>query len=486
MAKFWAEKANFHSSADCCFGYSTKLCKARTALDSILVMAFNLPRAQPFANWDEWIHVKNGLYSSDHTAVCHALTIVALWRLRGRLPLSIDSTANLVELRMRDSSNGLNCGLCSENEMKLHYSSVIVRAVNGLVDPSQQGMYATSVLTLAEKMGLPGWIVELRHDATHNQVPSLSVLRNAGHTLFNWLYDFYWAPQFNLIQSLTASSLPTIARPQLPGQKGGGVADGNAKLGAPQDCSPTYVSQIFAPLFVSATLHSPGTSSASKSTKSGVEKEFVQQRAMWGPRLADLFAVNGQAVHLLVINLLMAVRDILEHVVSPQEKEQHPQGMDAQLGIASLWIEHQLNISPAQSNSSQVWSGGATRTRSSQAALKLTSKFVGTLVTGITPAIQSNPSIAATKIIEAVSTYYRLNRGSTAGAHDGDVNSEAGNKATTTLGKRKISAGEAAGGSNGVSTARAWSLNNEVVPPWPLGCVPGANGCGDLYMLEDA
>jgi hypothetical protein len=449
-------------------------------------MTFNLPRAQPFANWDEWMLVKNGLYSSDHTAVCHALTIVALWRLRGRLPLSIDSTANLAELRMRDSNTGINYGPCSENEMKLHYSSVIVRAVNGLVDPSQQGMYATSVLTLAEKMGLPGWIVELRHDATHNQVPSLSVLRNAGHTLINWLYDYYWAPQFNLIQSLTASSLPTIPRPQLSGQKGGSVADANAKQGPPQDCSPTYVSQLFAPLFVSARLHSRSTSGATKSTKSNVEKEFAQQRAMWGSRLADLFALNGQAVHLVVINILMAVRDVLVNVESPQGKEQDPQGMDEQLGMASLWIEHLLNILPAQGSSSQAGSGGATRTRSSQAALKLTSKFVGTLVAGIAAAIRSNPSIAATKIIQAVSTYYRLSQDSTAGAYDGDVNPEAGNTATTTLGKRKTPAGQAAGGSNDVSTAPASSRSATAVQPWPLGCVPGVAGCGDLYFLEDA
>jgi len=72
-------------------------------------------------------------------------------------------------------------------ELQLSYSMVIVRAVNGLVDGNQQGIYANSVLSLAEKIGLPGWIVELRHDSTHNQVPSLSVLRSAAHYLMDWL-----------------------------------------------------------------------------------------------------------------------------------------------------------------------------------------------------------------------------------------------------------------------------------------------------------
>jgi ribosomal biogenesis protein LAS1 len=39
---------------------------------------------------------------------------------------------------------------------------------------------------IAEKLGLPGWIVELRHEATHNQLPSLQILKAAANFLINW------------------------------------------------------------------------------------------------------------------------------------------------------------------------------------------------------------------------------------------------------------------------------------------------------------
>ena len=51
--------------------------------------------------------------------------------------------------------------------------------VNGLVDPAQQGPFARSIASIAAQIGLPLWFVELRHAATHEDLPSLQVLRDA-------------------------------------------------------------------------------------------------------------------------------------------------------------------------------------------------------------------------------------------------------------------------------------------------------------------
>jgi ribosomal biogenesis protein LAS1 len=40
-------------------------------------------------------------------------------------------------------------------------------------------MYAQSIAHIAARIGLPLWFVELRHAATHEELPSLSVLREA-------------------------------------------------------------------------------------------------------------------------------------------------------------------------------------------------------------------------------------------------------------------------------------------------------------------
>ncbi len=94
----------------------------------------------------------------------------------------------------------------SELSIRLQYSMVIVRTVNGLVDASQQGVFAESVLSLAHRINLPGWIVELRHDATHNEMPSISVLRAAASQLLSWLFDYYWNPQHLYIEHLIVLS----------------------------------------------------------------------------------------------------------------------------------------------------------------------------------------------------------------------------------------------------------------------------------------
>lgn len=53
-----------------------------------------------------------------------------------------------------------------------------IRFVNGIVDPAQKRQFAVSVGSLAERLQLPLWFVELRHAGTHEYLPSLQVLRN--------------------------------------------------------------------------------------------------------------------------------------------------------------------------------------------------------------------------------------------------------------------------------------------------------------------
>ncbi|XHG04629.1 hypothetical protein AWENTII_007880 [Aspergillus wentii] len=45
----------------------------------------------------------------------------------------------------------------------------------------------------ATDLGLPASFVELRHEATHRELPSLIVLRNAAQRSLEWLWDYYWA-----------------------------------------------------------------------------------------------------------------------------------------------------------------------------------------------------------------------------------------------------------------------------------------------------
>ena len=46
--------------------------------------------------------------------------------------------------------------------------------------------------TIAKTIGLPATFVELRHQSTHEQLPSLAKLRTAARKALLWIWDYYW------------------------------------------------------------------------------------------------------------------------------------------------------------------------------------------------------------------------------------------------------------------------------------------------------
>jgi hypothetical protein len=49
-----------------------------------------------------------------------------------------------------------------------------------------------SMYTLAKTIGLPTVFVELRHQVTHEQLPSLARLRSAARDALRWIHAYYW------------------------------------------------------------------------------------------------------------------------------------------------------------------------------------------------------------------------------------------------------------------------------------------------------
>jgi ribosomal biogenesis protein LAS1 len=64
--------------------------------------------------------------------------------------------------------------------------------VNGITDSLQRGKVAVSVASLAHTAGLPRLLVDIRHEATHNELPGLPVLRLAAQQALAWLHTQYW------------------------------------------------------------------------------------------------------------------------------------------------------------------------------------------------------------------------------------------------------------------------------------------------------
>jgi hypothetical protein len=142
--------------------------------------------------------------TADNDAILNALARVAAWRARSDLPVAIEATAQLVEINCHDHAYGLatpgRSMYRSHEELRLLYAATIIRCVNGLVDASQKGAYAMAISALAMRIGIPLWIVDIRHEAAHTKLPSLPTLQLAAQSLRQWLFEHYWQPQNAAVQ----------------------------------------------------------------------------------------------------------------------------------------------------------------------------------------------------------------------------------------------------------------------------------------------
>ncbi|GAC98794.1 hypothetical protein PHSY_006389 [Pseudozyma hubeiensis SY62] len=145
-----------------------------------------------------------------------ALSIVQLWINRSTCPYAVETTALLVQSVVLDehmqqiavatlkrdyaSSSGPRYALeqiggGAELGVRLNYSLALTRFVNSVVDSHQTGGFAQSIAAIAARIGLPLWFVEVRHAVTHEELPSISVCREAAGSALAWLHRQFWIPQ---------------------------------------------------------------------------------------------------------------------------------------------------------------------------------------------------------------------------------------------------------------------------------------------------
>lgn len=154
----------------------------------------NIPRVVCWANRDEWTEIYQCLYSfEDVNLQRKGVDRIMAWKSRsgGKLPLAIECTLDLVLAHLADSQ-------AFTPEVQLILSMALVRFVNGMVDLNQKGLYARSVQAIAEEIGLPDWLVDLRHEATHAKLPSQHTLRAGIPVALSWLREEYWEAQINM------------------------------------------------------------------------------------------------------------------------------------------------------------------------------------------------------------------------------------------------------------------------------------------------
>ena len=152
-----------------------------------------LPRRVPWASLAELEEICAAIYADENdldakvfainrvrpspTSHLHSSSFVQIsaWRTVTSLPHALESALALLVVLVHDKKQIYLTAL----QLRQSYATAILRLVNGLVDPLQVGTYARPITSIAQQLGLPGWLVELRHASTHEDLPSLDLLREA-------------------------------------------------------------------------------------------------------------------------------------------------------------------------------------------------------------------------------------------------------------------------------------------------------------------
>ncbi|KAA6408531.1 MAG: cell morphogenesis Las1 [Lasallia pustulata] len=148
----------------------------------------------PWRNNTELLRVRECLYPSKDSTESDlrrkACNLIYAWKIRGLLPHAVESTAFLTDAVLHD-----NVDINSTFAIRAVYSTAFCRFVTGLTDSYQEGRHKKSMYQVAKDIDLPASFVELRHQAIHEDLPSLVVLRRATARALEWLWDYYWQHQ---------------------------------------------------------------------------------------------------------------------------------------------------------------------------------------------------------------------------------------------------------------------------------------------------
>ncbi|KAG6857599.1 hypothetical protein H0H87_010167 [Tephrocybe sp. NHM501043] len=155
-----------------------------------------LPRRVPWASLSELEQICAWVYTDENDLDAKVLAInrLSAWRATTTLPHALESALSILAVILQDKSQSVPASLLS---IRQSYSTALIRLVNGLVDPLQLGAYARSIASIANQLGLPSWLVELRHAATHEDLPSIDLLREAARESMAWLLHNYFLPTIN-------------------------------------------------------------------------------------------------------------------------------------------------------------------------------------------------------------------------------------------------------------------------------------------------
>lgn len=153
----------------------------------------------PWRDWEEWEEV----YSLMNTRREEALERLEGWKKRGSLPVVVECTRLLLVGSKAASGNCNFVGFEDVESTRLLLGMCILRVVNQVTDLHQKSKNAIPISAIAELISLPEYIVDVRHAATHGDLPPLFLLEKAIRDLYSHLHSSYWSSQWSQLQQIS-------------------------------------------------------------------------------------------------------------------------------------------------------------------------------------------------------------------------------------------------------------------------------------------
>lgn len=142
----------------------------------------------PWSANSEWKICYDALQSESSYAA--AVDLLLLWKSRSpSLPVAVDSTLLYLQTFLENQHAQQHQRDAVGNSL---FAMFIIRFINGFADQQQTQFFAQSVTGICAKLGIPRWLVDLRHECTHDKIPSYEVLYEASAIAFEWLKVNYW------------------------------------------------------------------------------------------------------------------------------------------------------------------------------------------------------------------------------------------------------------------------------------------------------
>jgi len=166
----------------------------------------------PWRHPSELLTIRQSLYNpSEFSSRTHALSLISAWKARNNLPHAIESTALLFSalsfhqsIISRSQTQTDPSSAVTEADsfaIRATYTTALTRFVTGFADLGRHraGPWQT-MQEVARSINLPARFVELRHEATHEELPGTARLVRMAEEAVGWLWDFYWVDLESWVQ----------------------------------------------------------------------------------------------------------------------------------------------------------------------------------------------------------------------------------------------------------------------------------------------